>query len=203
MKLVRHPRPCPRLVVQALFVIGSLSLHAATCAAILGIATLLDGTLEPPRFSVETSEATLHISMARPKPVEFEPPAVPPPPTERPAPEPIPDPPEPADAPIDPPSEERPTVHADRDAEAVVNPKPDYPRIARRRGCEGTVVVAFEVTPEGTCAGARVVQSSGYPSLDDAALVTVATRWRFRPALRNGEPVPSAQRVRFEFRLEE
>jgi len=51
-----------------------------------------------------------------------------------------------------------------------------YPYAARARGLEGRVTVAVLVSPVGTLVGEpRVVRSSGYPSLDGAA-VTAITR---------------------------
>ena len=45
-----------------------------------------------------------------------------------------------------------------------------YPSRARRLGEEGTAVVRFEVAPDGRVLRAVIHESSGYDSLDDAAL---------------------------------
>ncbi len=83
----------------------------------------------------------------------------------------------------------------------ILNPPPDYPVLARRRGYEGSVVLAFEILPDGTCDGVRVAEPSGYEVLDQAA-VRAVQGWRFKPALRNGEPIAVTQRIRFTFRLQ-
>jgi protein TonB len=60
-----------------------------------------------------------------------------------------------------------------------------YPRGAREQGIDGTVVVQIQVGPDGSFAGAQVVQSSGFPELDAAALEGVRT-WHYRPEVRSG-----------------
>ena len=82
------------------------------------------------------------------------------------------------------------------------NPPPIYPDLARRRGLEGRVVLLVEITPEGRCGGARVVESSRHGVLDDAALDAVR-RWRFQPARRDGVSIASSLRVPVAFRLTE
>jgi protein TonB len=44
-----------------------------------------------------------------------------------------------------------------------------YPPSARRRGWEGRVLLAFRIEPDGRIDGVRVLDSSGYPVLDDSA----------------------------------
>ncbi len=81
------------------------------------------------------------------------------------------------------------------------NRPPIYPIEATRRGQQGTVTLLIHVSPLGVSLGADVLQSSGYPLLDRAALDAIAT-WRFRPAVRNGTPVPFDMPMRFTFALE-
>jgi len=80
------------------------------------------------------------------------------------------------------------------------NPAPPYPGPARRRGHEGTVLLAVEVLAEGATGKIRVERSSGHPLLDDAALQAVR-EWRFEPAMKNGTPVPSWVEVPIRFVL--
>jgi protein TonB len=58
--------------------------------------------------------------------------------------------------------------------------RPPYPRRAREMGWEGTVVLRVEVRPDGTVGAASVHRTSGYLTLDEAALIAVK-RWRFAP----------------------
>jgi TonB family protein len=48
-----------------------------------------------------------------------------------------------------------------------------YPRLARERGIEGTVLVRFKVLPSGTVENVNVVRSSGASILDEASVKTV------------------------------
>lgn len=56
-----------------------------------------------------------------------------------------------------------------------------YPRMARRLGLEGRVVVAFTVEADGRLAGVRVVESSDSELLDEAALEAVRKAAPFPP----------------------
>lgn len=82
----------------------------------------------------------------------------------------------------------------------IHNPPPRYPRLARRRGLEGEVVVEVTILPDGTCADVKVVEHAGVGSFADAALDALR-KWKFRPATRDGDPIAFIQRVRFIFRL--
>jgi len=48
-----------------------------------------------------------------------------------------------------------------------------YPRLARERGIEGTVLVRFKVLPSGMVETVNVVRSSGVSILDEASVKTV------------------------------
>jgi TonB family protein len=48
-----------------------------------------------------------------------------------------------------------------------------YPRLARERGIEGTVLVRFKVLPSGAVETVNIVRSSGASILDDASVKTV------------------------------
>lgn len=58
--------------------------------------------------------------------------------------------------------------------------RPPYPKRAREMGWEGTVVLRVEVHPDGTVGAVSVHRTSGYLTLDEAAL-TAVKRWRFAP----------------------
>ena len=78
---------------------------------------------------------------------------------------------------------------------------PAYPPLSRRLGEHGTVVLRVELDERGRFAAVRVLNSSGYARLDEAALGTVRT-WRCTPAQRNGEPVRAVALQSFTFLLE-
>ncbi len=81
------------------------------------------------------------------------------------------------------------------------NPPPAYPRVARRRGSEGTVLLEVLVTEEGRVGVLRVAESSGHTSLDKAALRAVEA-WRFRPGRRGDRAVAMRVLVPVRFRLQ-
>ena len=72
------------------------------------------------------------------------------------------------------------------DADYLNNPPPAYPRMSRRMGEQGTVLVRVFINAEGRAEKADIRTSSGYPRLDDAALETVQ-RWRYVPGQRAGQ----------------
>lgn len=77
---------------------------------------------------------------------------------------------------------------------------PVYPRLARRRHQEGTVLLRLVVLPSGEVGAAKVIKSSGFDQLDAAALVGVGG-WYYIPAVRNHHPVAAAVLVRISFHL--
>jgi protein TonB len=81
------------------------------------------------------------------------------------------------------------------------NPPPPYPLIARRLGMEGLVLLEVVVAPDGRAEDVRVLRSSGHPPLDESAVATVRSRWRFVPARRGGTPIESRVTVPIRFRL--
>lgn len=80
------------------------------------------------------------------------------------------------------------------------NPAPGYPRVARRRAMEGTVLLEVLVSSGGRVKDLRVSQSSGHEVLDQAA-VDAVRRWIFEPAQRGGEAVEMWVRVPIRFQL--
>lgn len=102
------------------------------------------------------------------------------------------------------------TTHASTASQAPVtfavpryndNPKPAYPKQARRRSEQGMVLLLVRVSEVGRVSDVRVVRSSGSEALDEAALAAVK-RWIFHPARRGGRQVEMAVHVPIHFRLE-
>jgi protein TonB len=81
-----------------------------------------------------------------------------------------------------------------------LNHPPKYPRLARRRGYEGEVLLELEVLPDGAVGRVAVVGSSGFDVLDEAA-VAAAARWLFIPAKGGKAGAASLVRVPVVFRL--
>ncbi len=83
-----------------------------------------------------------------------------------------------------------------------LNPAPEYPRLARRRGWQGTVLLAVEVKADGTVGAVSVRTSSTYALLDEAALEAVG-QWRFTPGTKDGLPVAMEVLVPVHFVLKQ
>ncbi len=58
------------------------------------------------------------------------------------------------------------------------NPVPEYPAIAVRWGWEGAVHLKFKILKNGHVDEVKIIKSSGYPIMDNAAKSTVET-WKF------------------------
>ena len=80
------------------------------------------------------------------------------------------------------------------------NIKPDYPKGARQRGEQGDVILEIRVAAEGTVDDVKVVTSSGFVELDEAA-VRAAKAAKFSPARSGREPVASTARLKLQFKL--
>lgn len=82
----------------------------------------------------------------------------------------------------------------------ISGPRPAYPQDARRAGQEGAVIIRVLVGTDGSAADVAVFASSGYESLDQAA-VRAVKKWRFSPARNDSTAVESYYDVRIKFRL--
>jgi protein TonB len=92
----------------------------------------------------------------------------------------------------------RPTV-TDRAAPVPLStPPPRYPAEALRRRIGGSVRVRATVAANGSVQRLDLTQASGNRDLDRAALEAVR-RWRFQPAIRNGQPVAADVIVPLDF----
>jgi periplasmic protein TonB len=81
-----------------------------------------------------------------------------------------------------------------------INPAPQYPTIARRRGWEGTVYLRVYVEEDGLASHIAIEHSSGYQVLDQAALSTVGN-WKFSPAHSGGLMFSSWVTIPVQFSL--
>ncbi|MCD8536326.1 MAG: energy transducer TonB, partial [Burkholderiaceae bacterium] len=86
------------------------------------------------------------------------------------------------------------------DAAYLNNPAPRYPISAFRERAQGTVIVRAEVLPDGKSGQVVLHRSSGFKSLDDAAIATVK-QWRFKPATENGKPIKQWVNIPISFKL--
>lgn len=70
----------------------------------------------------------------------------------------------------------------------VYRPVPSYTGRARQARINGSVVVEFVVRKDGTVGNCKILQGLGY-GLDESAINTMTTRWRFQPGTFKGKPV--------------
>lgn len=81
----------------------------------------------------------------------------------------------------------------------IYDPDPPYSEQARKAKYQGTVVVSIVVDGQGLVHDVRVVKPLGL-GLDEEAVNTIQG-WKFKPAERNGVPVPVRIMVEVTFRL--
>jgi D-alanyl-D-alanine endopeptidase (penicillin-binding protein 7) len=79
--------------------------------------------------------------------------------------------------------------------------KPEYPHPDLAAGHQGTVTLGFRINENGAVSESAVTRSSGYASLDDAALTAIG-KCAFRPALKDGAPVAEWTQVMYVWTLE-
>jgi TonB family protein len=83
--------------------------------------------------------------------------------------------------------------------EITYKPQPAYSDEARSLKLEGEVLLEVMFTANGTLHVNRVVRGLGH-GLDEAAMAA-ANKMRFKPALRNGQPVDSTAVVHVVFQM--
>ena len=81
-----------------------------------------------------------------------------------------------------------------------VNPPPEYPRLARKRGYQGTVVLEVLVDRNGRVGDLRLFTSSGHSILDRKAMASVKG-WLFEPGMKGDKKLDMWVRVPVRFEL--
>jgi TonB family protein len=81
----------------------------------------------------------------------------------------------------------------------LVKTEPAYSEEARKGKVQGTVILVVEIDANGHPRDIRVRRPIGF-GLEERAVEAVS-RWRFRPAYRNGKPVSCSAEVEVNFRL--
>ena len=93
-----------------------------------------------------------------------------------------------------------PVYQVDTEPTVAQEVKIPYPDEARRSGVEGTVTLSITVNAEGRVVKATIVKGLGY-GLDEAAR-TALMRFRFKPAMKNGETVSTEMKYTYTFVLD-
>ena len=96
---------------------------------------------------------------------------------------------------IDPTVEDLPAVTPGKLIKKV---PPKYPKQARKKHIEGTVVLRATITKDGNIGDLQLV--SGHPMLAQAALDAVK-KWKYRPYLKNGQAVDVETEITVNFQL--
>jgi protein TonB len=91
---------------------------------------------------------------------------------------------------------------SDGDAIPIVRIEPQYPREALLRGIEGWVRLDFTIREDGSVCDVSVVKAE--PSnIFNRNAVRAVLRWKFKPRIIDGRPVPRKGQQTIEFRLDQ
>jgi TonB family protein len=81
----------------------------------------------------------------------------------------------------------------------INTPQAKYSREARKKKIQGTCLVRIIVDAQGVPQNPKIVRTIGY-GLDEAA-VDAIKKYRFKPAMKDGHPVPVEISIQVNFRL--
>ena len=81
----------------------------------------------------------------------------------------------------------------------IFGPPPPFSEQARKKKIQGVVTLSLTVTVDGAARDVKVVKGLGY-GLDEKAVETVSG-WKFKPALKDGEPIEKEISVQVDFHL--
>ncbi len=93
-----------------------------------------------------------------------------------------------------------PIYQVDTEPRVASEVKIPYPDEARRAGVEGTVTLSITIDSEGNVVNAKIVNGPGY-GLNEAARQAIR-RFKFKPAVKGGEPVSTEMKYAYTFLLD-
>ena len=85
-------------------------------------------------------------------------------------------------------------------SEIVASPQPVIPAELHERCFKSCCIARFVINADGK-SSVKLLTSSGSEDIDDITVSTLK-RWKFRPAMLNGQPVQSTRRVKIEFEIQ-
>lgn len=88
------------------------------------------------------------------------------------------------------------------DAAGLNNRAPVYPMLSRKRKEQGTVWMLLLVSKDGLVTELKLKKTSGFDRLDQAALQAVK-KWKFQPALKQGQPIDYWYELPLKFSLQQ
>jgi len=83
---------------------------------------------------------------------------------------------------------------------ALNRPLPHYTAEARLARVSGTVVLRCLIRKDGSVNRCEIIRGLGY-GLDQSAITTITSQWRFKPGTRQGVPVDVQANIEVSFRL--
>ena len=87
-----------------------------------------------------------------------------------------------------------------QDAAIITSPSPLIPPELHEDCFKSCCIARFLIGDNGKTQ-VKLLTSSGSEEIDDITLSTLK-RWKFRPAVLDGKPVPSSRRVKVEFQID-
>ncbi|NVI99640.1 TonB family protein [Myxococcus sp. AM009] len=93
-----------------------------------------------------------------------------------------------------------PIYQVDSEPTVASEVKIPYPEEARRAGVEGTVTLSITIDHEGKVVAVKLLKGPGY-GLNEAARDAIR-RFRFKPAIKAGEPVSTEMKYAYTFLLD-
>ena len=93
-----------------------------------------------------------------------------------------------------------PNEHRETRPSAIYSPDPEYSEKARKKKIGGTVVLSLIVGIDGAPRDIKVYKNLGY-GLDEKAMEAVQ-KWKFQPAVKNGQPVETQIYIEVTFRVQ-
>ena len=84
----------------------------------------------------------------------------------------------------------------------IVRIEPQYPRKAAMQGIQGWVILSFDITAMGTVDNVQVLDSSPKRIFDMEAKRALL-KWKYKPRIEDGKPIPQpGEKVQLDFKLE-
>ena len=84
----------------------------------------------------------------------------------------------------------------------IVRIEPQYPRKAAMQGTQGWVQLSFDITTLGTVTNVKILNSKPKRIFDMAAKRALL-KWKYKPRIEDGKPIPqTGEKVQLDFKLE-
>jgi periplasmic protein TonB len=81
--------------------------------------------------------------------------------------------------------------------------RPPYPATSERLGEEGSVGLQLYINETGRVSEAKMISSSGFERLDEAAVKHATRSWKFVPCMKGDVPVACWHQMKFTFKIED